>query len=123
MGQMVIIIDDNEDIANITCELLNTMGYNATSALSGEEGIAKAKAQKPGVILCDIGMPGMNGYDVAKYIRQDDELKDVYLIAISGYSGPRDIKLSIEAGFDKHLIKPLNLDTLKMILDGIFVSP
>ncbi|HZK56965.1 MAG TPA: response regulator [Clostridia bacterium] len=122
MEQMVIIIDDNEDIANITCELLNTMGYKTIAALSGEEGIDKAKAQKPKVILCDIGMPGMSGYDVAKYIRQDDELKDIYLIAISGYSGPRDIKLSIEAGFDKHLIKPLNLNTLKMILDGICVS-
>lgn len=119
---MVIIIDDNKDIANITCELLNTMGYKAIAALSGKEGIDKARAQKPKVILCDIGMPGMSGYDVAEYIRQDDELKDIYLIAISGYSGPRDIRLSIEAGFDKHLIKPLNLNTLKMILDKVYVS-
>lgn len=119
---MIIVIDDNKDITDLTCRLLNVMGYDATSALSGEEGIAKAKVQKPEVILCDIGMEGMDGYDVAKYIRQDDKLKDIYLIAISGYSSPKDIKHSIEAGFDKHLIKPINLNALKKILDEIRVS-
>ncbi|MDI9477053.1 MAG: response regulator [Natronincolaceae bacterium] len=119
---MIIVIDDNKDITDLTCRLLNVMGYEATPALSGEEGIAKAKTRKPEIILCDIGMEGMNGYDVAEYIRRDDELKDTYLIAISGYSSPKDIKHSIKAGFNKHLVKPINLDTLKQILAEVYVS-
>lgn len=117
---MVIVIDDNKDLADIIYELLSIIGYDAIAASNGEEGIIKAKKQKPKVILCDIGMADMNGYDVAKCIRQDKDLKDVYLIAISGYSSQKDVERSIKAGFDKHLSKPVSLDVLKMILDEIF---
>lgn len=113
---MIIIIDDNKDLNETTCELLNLIGYDTISALSGEEGIAKAKAHKPKVILCDIGMPGMNGYEVAKLIRQDNELKDVYLIAMSGYSNHIDIEHSMEAGFDKYLSKPVSFEVLEKLL-------
>lgn len=114
---MVLIIDDNKDLASIFCEYLNMVGYEAISTLSGEEGIAVAKEQNPEAILCDIGMTGMNGYDVARYIRQDPELKDIYLVAISGYSGQADIERSVKAGFDRHLGKPINLETIKKVLD------
>lgn len=116
---MIIVIDDNKDLASVTCELLNVMGYRATVALSGEEGIAKAKKQKPKIILCDIGMKGMDGYEVAKRIRADCQLKDVYLIAISGYYSPIDIDRSIEAGFDKHLPKPVDFNHLQEIMDKV----
>lgn len=116
---MIIMIDDNKDLTEITCELLELIGYDVISASSGEEGIAKAKGQKPDVILCDIGMKGISGYDVAKYIRKDNELKDVPLIAISGYSSREDQERSIEAGFDKHLGKPVSIDVLKMTLDEV----
>ncbi|MDI9476729.1 MAG: response regulator [Natronincolaceae bacterium] len=119
---MVIVIDDNKDLADIICRLLSTMGYDATAASNGKEGIAKAKMQKPKVILCDIGMPDMNGYDVARYVRRDDELKDVYLVAISGYSSQKDIECSMEAGFDKHLSKPVNLDVLRTTLESVYES-
>jgi len=114
---MIIIIDDNKDLVYITCELLSIMGYEATAALSGEEGIAKAKKRKPEVIICDIGMANMNGYDVAKYIRNDNELKDVCLIAMSGYSSQKDVVRSIEAGFNMHICKPVSLEGLKAVLD------
>lgn len=116
---MIIMIDDNKDLTEITCELLELIGYDVISASSGEEGIAKAKGQKPDVILCDIGMKGISGYDVTKYIRKDNELKDVPLIAISGYSSREDQERSIEAGFDKHLGKPVSIDVLKMTLDEV----
>ncbi len=116
---MILIIDDNKDLANIFCELLNMVGYETIVAYSGKEGIAKAKENKLEAILCDIGMADMNGYDVAKYIRSDDELKDVYMIAVSGYSNPNNLKLSLKAGFNKHLNKPLTIDALKTILDDI----
>ncbi|MEQ8156112.1 MAG: response regulator [Clostridiaceae bacterium] len=117
---MIVMIDDNKDLTQITIDLLNLVGYDAMAASSGEEGIAKAKELKPKAILCDIGMPGMNGYEVAKYIRHDNELKDVCLIAMSGYSSQEYIDRAIEAGFDKHLSKPVNIEVLKMTLDEIF---
>lgn len=110
---MVLLIDDNKDLIQVLCELLGISGYEATAAFNGEEGLLVAKDQKPEVILCDIGMTGMNGYEVAKHIRRDAELKDVYLIAMSGYSSQRDLERSIEAGFDRHLNKPIAFDVLK----------
>ena len=116
---MVLIIDDNKDLAGIIFEYLNMVGYEADVAFSGEEGIAKAKQQKPDAILCDIGMAGMKGYEVAEYIRRDAGLKDVYLIAISGYSGQGDVERSLKAGFNKYLSKPINFDYLKKALDDL----
>ena len=119
---MIIIIDDNKDLNDITCQLLSILGYDVVSAFSGQDGIDKAREKGPKVILCDIGMPGMDGYDVAKTIRQDRDLRDIYLIAISGYSSQTDIDRSIEAGFDKHIGKPIDLQTLKTILDEVFLN-
>lgn len=115
----VLIIDDNKDLADIFCEYLHILGYESFTANSGTEGLSKAKEQKPKVILCDIGMAGMNGYEVAKHIRQDDELKSSYLIAISGYSSNKDVERSLQAGFDKHLSKPLNMEEIKKSIDDI----
>ncbi|TJX14547.1 response regulator [Tissierella creatinini] len=119
---MIIMIDDNKDLNSITCKLLSILGYDVVSALSGQEGIDKAREKKPKVILSDIGMPGIDGYDLAKIIRQDAYLKDIYLIAISGYSSQSDIDRSIEAGFDKHIGKPIDIQVLKKILDEVFSS-
>ncbi len=114
---MIIIIDDNKDLNDLMSELLGTMGYEVRTALNGEDGIAIAKEKKPAAIICDIGMPGMNGLEVAQYIRRDHELKDVHLIAMSGYSNQADVERSIEAGFEKHLAKPFNLAVIKKALD------
>ncbi|MDR7870452.1 MAG: response regulator [Tissierellaceae bacterium] len=114
---MILLIDDNKDLVNIISQYLNMVGYEARVALSGDEGIAHAKEQKPKIILCDIGMPGMNGHEVAKYIRQNDELKDIYLIAMSGYCSQTDVERSLEAGFDKHLSKPIDFKVIKELID------
>ena len=116
---MIVVIDDNKDLANITCQFLNALGYDTVGAYSGKEGIEKAKELKPKVILCDIGMEGMGGHDVARYIRGDENLKNTCLIAISGYSTEKDIKLSIDAGFDRHFSKPIDLKVLKDMLDEV----
>lgn len=112
----ILVIDDIPDIAEILYTLLNHLGYEAMTASNGLEGISKAKEFKPKVILCDIGLPGMNGYDVAKCIRNDRDLRDVYLIALSGYAQTEDLERSIAAGFNKHLAKPVDFDTLKTLL-------
>ena len=112
----ILIIEDNPDLLEILCELLEALGHEAISAEDGPVGIRKAKEMKPDVILCDIGLPGINGYEVAEKIHDDDELKDTFMIALSGYAQQRDIERSKEAGFRRHLAKPVQLDILKMAL-------
>lgn len=115
----ILVIDDIPDVADILCSLLRQMGHQVISAYDGKEGIAKAKAFRPDVLLCDIGMPGMNGYEVAKNIRNDNELKSVFLIALTGYAQPNDLKRAKESGFDRHVAKPVDLDILKKALAEI----
>jgi PAS domain S-box-containing protein len=112
----ILIIDDIPDIAEILSSLLSYLGHEVATAFSGPEGIAKAKEFQPKVVICDIGLPGMNGYEVAKSFRSDQELKDTFLIALSGYAQPEDLERSREAGFKKHLAKPVNLETLEQVL-------
>jgi len=115
----ILIIDDNRDLAEIICELIGFLGYETESAHNGTDGIAKARELQPDVIICDIGLPDMSGYEVAKMIRKDDEFKDTFLIALSGYAQPEDIEKSKAAGFDRHLAKPVSLETLQMFLNEV----
>ena len=114
---MILIIDDNKDLASIFAEYLNILGYEALAVNNGREGIEKATEHKPDLILCDIGMAGMDGYDVARYIRNDEDLKDSLLIAISGYSSDVDVERALDAGFDKHLSKPLDLEDIRKTVE------
>lgn len=116
----VLMIDDNKDLTEIMCELINFLGHKAESALNGNDGILKAKELHPDVIICDIGLPVMNGYEVAKSIRKENDLKNIYLIALSGYAQQEDVERSRKAGFNMHLAKPLSMETLKSTLDEIF---
>lgn len=115
----ILIIEDNKDLADILCELLAISGHRASAADNGTEGIAKARELRPDVIICDIGLPDMSGYEVAKIIRKDSELKDTYLIASSGYAQPEDIEHSRETGFNRYLAKPVCFNTLEMVLEGV----
>ncbi|NLB82224.1 MAG: response regulator [Clostridiaceae bacterium] len=115
----ILMIEDNEDLADIMCELLVLSGHRASAANNGIEGIAKAKEINPDVIICDIGLPDMSGYEVAKAIRKDADVKDTFLIASSGYAQPEDVERSREAGFDRHLAKPVALETLEMVLNDL----
>lgn len=112
----VLIIDDNEDIAEMFSDLLKAIGYIAEVAYNGPDGIVKAQVFQPEILLCDIGLPGMNGYEVARAFRADQGLKDIFLVAITGYALPEDLKKAIEAGFDRHLAKPVELTTLEQTL-------
>ena len=113
----ILVIDDMPSITNFMNILLKKLGHEVIIANNGPEGIAKAREFKPELILCDIGMPGMDGYDVAREIRCDDRLKDIFLIALSGYVQPEDLKNSKDAGFDRHLAKPVRMAVLKATLD------
>ena len=117
----ILMIDDSNDLTEIMCELIGFLGHKGESASNGMDGILKAKELHPDVIICDIGLPVMNGYEVAKNIRNDIDLNEIYLIALSGYGQQEDIERSIKAGFNIHLAKPLSLDTLKKVLDEIHI--
>jgi CheY-like chemotaxis protein len=115
----ILIIDDNKDLAEIICELISSLGYITASAHNGREGITKARALQPDVIICDIGLPDMSGFEVAKLIRKDFVKEDTFIIALSGYAQPEDIERSKEAGFDRHLGKPVSLEKLQMVLNEV----
>jgi signal transduction histidine kinase len=112
----VLVIEDNLDAADSLREALELGDHEVAVAYNGPEGIAKARAFQPEVVFCDIGLPGMDGYDVARAFRADDALRTVMLVALSGYAGPAEVRRAIEAGFDKHLAKPPRLQALEEIL-------
>jgi PAS domain S-box-containing protein len=116
----ILVIEDIPDIAEILCSLLGCLGHEAIAAFNGSEGMAKAKEFQPEVVICDIGLPGMSGYEVARSLRSDKELKDIFLIALSGYAQPDDLEQSREAGFNMHLAKPVDLSILEQTLSGIY---
>lgn len=119
----ILVIEDNKDLAQITCELLVFLGHKAIAVHTGIEGILKSRELKPDVIISDIGLPDISGYEVAVEIRKSAELKDAIMIAMSGYAQPEDINRSKEAGFDRHLGKPVGIDTLRTAIDEFFNLP
>ncbi len=112
----VLIIEDNVDVAESLRELLELAGHEVEVANSGHEGLALASAKPPEVLLCDIGMPGMDGFAVGRAFRSDVRLKDVFLVALTGYTQPDDVEKVKAAGFDRHLAKPVDLATLRRVL-------
>jgi signal transduction histidine kinase len=101
----VLIIEDNLDAAESLARLVSLLGHTSYIAHDGATGFALIEASQPDVVLCDIGLPGMSGYELAKTIRERG-VKGARLIAVSGYAQPDDIRRAIEAGFDAHLAKP-----------------
>lgn len=117
----ILIIDDNRDAAESTLMLLSLAGHSVSTAYTGATGLEAARSSRPQVILCDIGLPGgMNGYDVARAIRQDPMLSSAYLIALTGYGREEDRRQANEAGFDLHLTKPVDYESLRGALARCF---
>jgi two-component system CheB/CheR fusion protein len=108
----VLIIEDNLDAALSLYEALELGGHEVAVAHQGPEGLAKAAELRPDVILCDIGLPGMDGYEVARRLRADPALAGVLLVALSGYALPEDLQRAAAAGFDRHIAKPPSLEQL-----------
>ena len=112
----VLIIEDNIDAADSLREALEFSEHEVEVAYNGPAGIAKARKYMPEIVFCDIGLPGMDGFDVARAFRADDVLKGAYLVALSGYALPEDVQRATEAGFDQHLAKPPNLESLEQTI-------
>jgi two-component system CheB/CheR fusion protein len=112
----VLLIEDNVDAADSLREALELSEHKVEVAYTGPSGIAKARASKPEVVFCDIGLPGMDGFEVARAFRADDVLRDTRLVALSGYALPEDVQRAREAGFDQHVAKPPSLERLEEAL-------
>ena len=108
----VLVVDDNLDNVRGLSRLLKLLGHDVQVAHDGKAAIEVARAHRPEIVLLDIGLPGMDGYEVVKRLRTEECCKDSLIIAVSGYGQPEDLRRSQEAGFDHHLVKPVDYDAL-----------
>ena len=115
-GRRVLIIEDNIDAADSLRAVLETGRHEVAVAYSGPDGLAKARSFQPEVVLCDIGLPGMDGYDVARALRANQALKGALLVALSGYALPDDLRRAREAGFERHIAKPPSIEQIAQVL-------
>jgi signal transduction histidine kinase len=119
ISRRVLIIEDNLDAAESLREALELGAHEVEVAYSGPEGLEKVRALHPDVVFCDIGLPGMDGYDVARAVRQDPALQSTFLVALSGYALPEDIERAAQAGFQHHLAKPPSVNALERVLSEL----
>jgi signal transduction histidine kinase len=112
----ILVVDDNQDSACSMTLLLELQGHQVHVAHAGHAALRLAGECAPDVILLDIGMPGMNGYEVAKQLRSQPAFADTLLIAVTGYGRASDVKQTESAGFDHHLVKPIDYDKLQSLL-------
>jgi PAS domain S-box-containing protein len=117
MGKRILVIEDNVDAAASLKELLELGEHVVQTAGTGLEGIEKARAFRPEVVLCDIGLPGIDGFEVARRMRADPTLGPARLVALSGYAAPEDLEKSRAAGFDQHLAKPPDVAALEATIE------
>jgi CheY-like chemotaxis protein len=107
-GQTVLLIDDNRDAIDCFSVILQITGYRVFTAYSGADGLAIGARERPQIVVLDIGMPNMNGYEVAKRLRSEDWGRNVLLVAATGWGQDTDKRMAYDAGFDYHLTKPFD---------------
>ena len=115
----VLVVDDQPDLADCVALLIETLGHRARAVYGGSEALAASRTEMPDLMLVDIGMPGMTGYEVARAVRRDPALSAMRLIALTGYGREEDRARVLEAGFDLHLTKPIGEARLRDVLDAI----
>ena len=119
LKRRVLIVDDNQDAATTLALILKLTGYEAHTRFDGQTGIEAAESLRPQVIILDISMPGMDGYQACRFIRERPWGRPILLVALSGYGQEDDKRRSTEAGFDAHLVKPVYLAALKGLLASV----
>ncbi len=115
----LLVVDDSADTARAMARLLGAQGFEVRVAHDGREAVDAARAHRPDVILLDIGLPGKDGYEVAREVRRDPALAAAMLIAISGYGQDDARRRAVDAGFDHHLVKPVDYPALYALLDAL----
>jgi CheY-like chemotaxis protein len=116
-ARRIVIVDDNRDASESLATLLRLGGHHVSLAFEAEVGLALIETLRPDLALLDIGLPGMDGYEVARRLR--DSGCDVLLAAITGFGAPEDRERSREAGFDHHFVKPVDPQALERLIESI----
>jgi CheY-like chemotaxis protein len=111
-----MIVEDNRATADSLRQLLNLFGYNVKVAHTGPDGVQAAKDWSPDFVLCDIGLPGMDGYGVATALRRHPSTANAHLIAITAYGSDEAHERSREVGFERHFVKPVDPEVLLGVL-------
>ncbi|HZR84026.1 MAG TPA: ATP-binding protein [Candidatus Binatia bacterium] len=112
----IVVVDDNTDAAESLTMLLELLGHDVAVAHDGPTAIALAQNRRPDVMLVDIGLPGIDGYDVARAVRRDPDLARTFLVALTGYGRDEDRTRALAAGFDRHFAKPIDVDELTALV-------
>jgi len=115
-GQSVLVIEDNADTRDVLKLMLEVEGATVDTAAGGEEGLSTAERLRPDIVLCDIGLPDIDGFEVARRLRARRDVAALRLIALTGYGQADDMRQAANAGFDAHLTKPVNLEQLMALL-------
>ena len=116
-GTPILVVDDNEDALALMSAALRALGYRVRTAANGPDALRIAEAFAPRVVLLDLGLPVMDGYEIARRMREIEGLREVRLLAVTGYGHAADRQRSAAAGFEAHLVKPLSLDDLQRVLE------
>jgi len=113
----VLIVDDNRAAAEVLAAALDVLGHVPRVAFDGRAALEALADFAADLVILDIGLPGMDGFEVARAIRANPAVSGVHIIALSGWGRPEDRRLAAEAGFDRHFSKPIGLDELEQMLD------
>lgn len=113
--QRVMVVDDDPDTVDVLSTLFEMLGHEPRGAISGREAIELADQFDPHVILLDIALPDISGYDVARTLRERGRRR-YYIVAATGYAQERDRRLALDAGFDEHLPKPVTVESVRAML-------
>ena len=119
VGRRILVVDDNRDSAASLSLMFELLGHEVSSAHDGFSAVEKAKEFIPELALLDVGMPGMNGYEAARLIRRQPECRGVRLVALTGWGQEKDKRRSYEAGFDLHLVKPIDFASVEKLIEEL----
>jgi two-component system CheB/CheR fusion protein len=119
MPWRILVVDDNKDSADSLAMLLRLVGNEVRTVYDGRQVLTAASAYRPDLVLLDIGLPGMDGYEVARQLRSEPGLEKTTLAALTGYGGEEERQRAQLAGFARHMVKPVSLDALQELLNSL----
>jgi CheY-like chemotaxis protein len=113
----ILVVDDNEDAAEGLADYLRALGHQVRLAYDGATALDEARRHRPELVFLDIAMPRMDGYELARRLRAEQELSSCVLVALTGFGQESDRQLAREAGFDHHLVKPIDIEKVRKVLE------
>lgn len=113
----ILVVEDDPDIADVLTLLITRLGHQVRVATTAKRGLAAAADEQPDLILCDLGLPGMSGFQFAEAVRADAQLQSLRLVALTGYGGPSVRDKALAVGFEEHVVKPVTMAQLAELFE------